>query len=130
MTNPVFFEDPRTLTEARIIYLNQNIPAAALGGHAQVFAAQVRAAITDRLSLIATKDGFITSSNPLVRDGWADINVGLKYNLIVNPQDQRLLSVGTTYELPIGSTRARQGNGGGLFHAFLTGMTELGTDNH
>ena len=61
LTNPLFFEDPRTLTEARTIYAHQWIPAANPvfgGGQAQYVATQMRAALTKRLSLIATKDGY------------------------------------------------------------------------
>lgn len=130
MTNPVFFEDPRTLTEVRFIYLRHQVPTAAFGGEINLIAAQLRAAITDRLSIIATKDGYATSSNPLIKDGWADINAGLKYNLYVNPEWQRILSAGLTYELPVGSTRTQQGNGGGLFHVFLSGGLEFDTSNH
>jgi hypothetical protein len=38
ITNPVFFEDPRTLTEARLIYLNHNVPGALGGGKVQLSA--------------------------------------------------------------------------------------------
>ena len=72
------------------------------------------------MSVIATKDGFATSSNPLIDDGWADINVGLKYNLIRDPSRQMLYTVGATYEMPVGSTRTLQGNGDGTFHLFST----------
>jgi hypothetical protein len=85
MTNPVFFEDPRTLTEARFIFIDHELPALAGGAIApsrlQVLAVQLRAAITEDLSIIATKDGFIwpTALAPL-DDGWADVALGLKYN--------------------------------------------------
>lgn len=46
MTNPVYFEDPRTLTEARIIFANHTIPNGLGGGQAQLIAMQVRAALT------------------------------------------------------------------------------------
>ena len=72
MTNPVFFEDPRTLTEARFIFINHSVPGNLFGNEAQLYALQMRAALTENLSLIATKDGFIVSENPLVGDGWAD----------------------------------------------------------
>lgn len=91
MTNPVFFEDPRTLTEARFIFFHHVIPQDAGGGTAQLMAMQVRAALTDRLSIVAAKDGFVTSSHPLVDDGWADVYVGLKYNLLTDPCFQRLV---------------------------------------
>ena len=82
MTNPVFFEDPRTLTEARVIFLNHKTPPALGSDNVQLAAVQLRAALTDRLSFIATKDGFIFSQSPLLDDGWADVAAGLKYNLI------------------------------------------------
>lgn len=125
MTNPVFFEDPRTLTEARLIFLNHKVPIAAGGGDIQLYALQIRAAITDRLSLIATKDGYAVSSNPLIRDGWADIALGLKYQLLADACDQQLLSAGVVYELPTGSLRTLQGNGDGEYHLFVTGGTQL-----
>lgn len=130
MTNPVFFEDPRTLTEARFIFINHNIPNALFGGDAQLYAMQIRAALTDDLSLIATKDGFIVSDNPLLDDGWADVSLGLKYNLFKDPCKQQIVSAGLTYELPVGSTRALQGNGDGEFHLFVTGGTQLGENWH
>lgn len=126
MTNPFFFEDPRTLTEARLIFAHHNIPAAvAGGGSAQLYAMQVRLALTERLSVIANKDGFLVSSNPVIRDGWADIAAGLKYNLIRDVARQRLLSVGATYELPTGSPRTFQGNGDGEFNLFYSGARRL-----
>jgi hypothetical protein len=125
MTNPVFFEDPRTLTEARIIYLRHNVPLAAAGGDVNLLAVQLRAALTERLSIIANKSGFATSTNPLIEDGWADVAAGLKYNLFADSEPQRLLSAGLTFELPVGSTHTLQGNGDGLLHLFLTGGVEM-----
>jgi len=130
MTNPVFFEDPRTLTEARAIFLRQKVPGAAGGGNVQLIAMQFRAALTDRLSIVAAKDGFIMSDNALIDDGWADLSVGLKYNLYANPHTQRLLSTGFSYELPVGTPRALQGNGDGEYHVYLTGGAQIGDHGH
>ena len=130
MTNPLFFEDPRTLTEARFVFWHHRVPAALGGGEVNVFALQLRAALTERLSVIAMKDGYATSSNPVVDDGWADVSAGLKYNLLSNAARQRLLSVGATYELPVGSTRFFQAQGDGMFHLFLTGGTQIGERFH
>lgn len=128
MTNPVFFEDPRMLTEARLIYLNHTLPGGLGGGDVDLVALQLRARLTERLSLIATKDGFIMygSDVPIADDGWADVGLGLKYLLYADPDTQTLLSGGLTFELPVGSTRALQGNGDGEFNLFLTGGTQLG----
>ncbi len=125
MTNPVFFEDPRINTEAKFIFLQQKIPATAAGGDIQLYGVQVQAALSDRLSIVADKDGFIVSQNPLVDDGWADVAIGLKYLLFADYCNQRLLSVGVSYELPIGTPRALQGNGDGEFHLYLTGAALL-----
>ena len=130
MTNPVFFEDPRTLTELRGIFLQHKVPQAAGGGDIQLYAMQIRAALSDRLSIVAAKDGYAVSSNPLIRDGWADVSLGLKYNLIRDYATETLLSTGFAYELPVGSPRTQQGNGDGEFHLYLTGGTELCCDWH
>lgn len=131
MTNPVFFEDPRNLTEARAIFLTHRLPDALAGGNSvQVFALQIRAAITERLSIIATKDGFIYSQSPLVEPGFADIAAGLKYNLYRDAECGRLLSVGGTYEIPMGSEKSLQGNGDGLFNFFVSGGSRVGASGH
>jgi hypothetical protein len=130
MTNPVFFEDPRTLTEVRGIYLHHSVPEEAFGGDINLWAAQLRGALTDRLSLIATKDGYLTSNNPLIDDGWAAVTLGLKYNLVRNVSAGRLISAGAWYELPVGSSRSLQANGDGDFHLFLTGGQRIGENWH
>lgn len=130
MTNPVYFEDPRNLTEARVIFLNHKVPQTAAGGNIQLYAMQVRAALTERLSLIATKDGYIVSDNPLISDGWADVSAGLKYLLYSDPENQVLASGGVVYEMPVGSHRSEQGLGDGTFDLFLTGGAEICRDGH
>ncbi|MEO1498554.1 MAG: hypothetical protein AAFV43_15530 [Planctomycetota bacterium] len=125
MTNPAYFEDPRNVSEVRAIFLQHKVPLAAGGGDIQLYALQVRARLTDKLSLIATRDGYAVSSNPLIDDGWADVDVGLKYALYRDARKQRLLSGGVTYTLPVGSTRTLQDRGDGVFNLFLTGGTEM-----
>lgn len=125
MTNPLFFEDPRTLTEARIIFANHRVPSAVGGGQAQLYAVQLRAALTENLSFIATKDGFIISDNPIINDGFADVAAGLKYNIYKDAANQEIISVGATFDIPIGSSNAFQGNGDGEFHLFATGGAEF-----
>ncbi len=130
MTNPVYFEDPRALTEARFIYLNHRVPDGAGGGKVQLYALQLRARLAKNVSLIATKDGYITSTNPLIDDGWADLSAGVKVNLMRNYQRGRLLSAGVMYELANGSTRSQQGNGTGEFNLFVSGGSRIGQWGH
>ncbi|HUY87468.1 MAG TPA: hypothetical protein VMV10_01910 [Pirellulales bacterium] len=87
--------------------------------------------MTKRLSIIATKDGYIfAGSDAPPIDGWANVNAGLKYNLYADPVRQRLLSVGTRYEMPVGSPHALQANKGGQFDLFMTGGTRVGAYSH
>lgn len=131
MTNPVYFEDPRNLTEARVLFLNHWLPGYMGGGAVQLLATQVRVAFTERLSLIATKDGYIfQGSSPLPLEGWANVALGLKYNLYANAAQQRLISIGSTYELASGSNSNLQGNGDGQFNIFATGGTQIGQYSH
>ncbi|MFK7818098.1 MAG: hypothetical protein AB8G99_05235 [Planctomycetaceae bacterium] len=141
MINFVFFEDPRTLTELRPIFVNHRVPntignGIPAGGSIQLYALQFRAALTDRLSLIATKDGYIVDNtdgalDTLLGDGWADVSAGLKYNILRDPNSGTLASAGFTYEIPMGSSRALQGLGDGELHLFATGGQRLlGGDAH
>ncbi|QDT67942.1 hypothetical protein MalM25_08510 [Planctomycetes bacterium MalM25] len=125
ITNPIFFEDPRNVTEVRFFFWQHKVPQAAGGGDINLYAAQIRARLTDRLSLIAAKDGYAVSTNALVDDGWADVDIGFKYGLYRDARKQRLLSVGVVYDMPVGSPRTLQAKGDGEFHLFLTGGAEL-----
>lgn len=136
MSNFIFFEDPRTLTEARAIFFHHELPdrigtQQLSGGDVQLYALQLRLALTERLSLIAVKDGYIVANmdgeplNTLLNDGWADVTAGLKYNLLRDTCAGRLLSAGFTYEMPVGSTRSLQAIADGEFHLFLSGGTRL-----
>ncbi len=130
MTNPVFFEDPRTLTEARAIFINHILPDSLGGNSVQVYALQARLALSKRLSLIAVKDGLINTASPVLDSGYADISAGLKYNLIRDVCNGRIVSTGFTYEAPSGSNKSLQGNGDGVINFFVTGGTRLGKKAH
>ena len=130
MINFVFFEDPRTVTELRPIFVSQRIPdvigpGIPAGGSVQLYAMHIRAALTERLSFIATKDGFIDENtggalDALIDDGWADVSVGLKYNFLRDVNSGTLGSFGFTYEIPMGSKKSLQNIGDGEFHLFGT----------
>ena len=125
VTNPVYFEDPRTLTEVRFIFLHHNLPTALGGNSVQAYAAQIRLALSERLSFIAVKDGLLYTQSPVLDNGFLDLNAGFKYNLIRDPCAGRIVSVGTTYEIPVGSQRTFQGLGDGEFNFFVTSGTRL-----
>lgn len=131
-SNVLFFEDPRTVTEARLHYVSQDIPtqqALFQGGNVQYWALQLRVALTERLSFIATKDGYIDLhvNNPALPDtnGWADIVAGLKYNVVRNPETQTIVSLGAVFEADAGDHDVFQGEGAGETHLFVSAGQEI-----
>lgn len=131
VTNPFYFEDPRALTEIRPVFINHTMPAALGGGTVNVYAIQLRARLSENVSFIAVKNGYYTSSSPVFDEGWADLGMGLKFNLWRDPVNQQLLSAGATFEAPSGSDQAQQGLGSGNLNLFFSLAHRLGQNwNH
>ena len=85
IVQPYLFEDPFITTGLYPYYVWHQFPesSALEGGEAHVAAAQIRVAVTDRLAIIATKDGYMWKrpDNPLLRHtgGWMNLAFGAKY---------------------------------------------------
>ncbi len=137
VTNPIYFEDPRIDSEVRPIYFDHELPntfhysggTLPLGGQIQVVAAQVRLALTDKLALIATKDGYIASQPDHTLPhtyGWGNITAGLKYALIDDQADQFILTPGFTLEVPTGTRGVFQSRGKGLWNLFTSAAKGYG----
>jgi len=127
ISNPFFFEDPRSLTEVRGIFLGNTLPRGATqGGDIQVWAAQARGRITDRWSLIAPRIADMQINNPPNGhpNGFMSAPIGVKYNFFRDVDSQFLASAGGTYFIP-GSNTVFQGFGNGDFHFFLTAGKQI-----
>ena len=129
VANPIFFETPAINSELRPIFiyheLNNNF---AIPGDVEVYALQFRLQLTERLALIATKDGFV-KINPDAGssvDGWADIGGGLKYALIQDEDSKFILTPGVKFEVPTGDDEVFQGNGDGEFDVFVSAAKGIG----
>ncbi len=125
LSNPFFFEDPRSLTEARTIYIYNRLPADLGPGGAQVWAEQLLGRLTERLSIIAPRLGNLDIQTQGNSSGFMSAPVGFKYTLVRDVQSQFLLTAGSTYFIP-GSNRVYQGFGEGDFHFFLSGGKQFG----
>src|SRR4029079_12694137 len=129
-SNPVLTKDPRSLTEARALFVNNWIPEANPvlgGGAAQAYGLQVRLALTDRLTFIADKDAYaVINSRNLQRDGWLNIAAGFKYALIRDVENQFLVTLRGQYEPRTGETSVFQNQGDGLVTAFGVVGKEFG----
>jgi hypothetical protein len=123
VTNPIFFEDPVIRSELRPIFAYHTIDKGFItgGGHATLYALQLRYALTDRLALIATQDGHFDIDSPgLNVDGWMDLAAGFKYALIDDAANQFILTPGLTFHIPTGDKEVFQGRGGGEFNPFVS----------
>lgn len=113
-SSPYFHENSFVTTDIRAWYAYQrfddNTP---LGeGHGQVAAAEVRLALTDRLQLVAYKDGYFwIDSDNLDEDGWNDVAAGLKWNFYRDWANQFHMAVGAGYQFPWGSQDVLQNDG-------------------
>lgn len=128
--NPVNFEDPRALSEARLLFINHNIDDkfVTTGGDAQIYALQLRYAITDKLSFIATKDGYV-DFNPKAGvpkgEGFADVEAGFKYTLLEDAAKGYIVSGQLRYLVPIGEKDVFQGQGDGSVHPSVSTAVAL-----
>jgi len=81
LANPLFNETPYITTEIRPIYFHNELPDDFLtgGGDITVVAAEIRVALTERLGIIASKDGYADADFDAVLDdenGFANVSLG------------------------------------------------------
>jgi len=132
MASPYLFEDPFITTGVSAYGIWHDFPESSVfdGGDAWVVAVQARVAITDRLALIATKDGyvFLDSKNGVLDDeqGFFDIGAGLKYAIVDRPEDDFILSGIARLDIPVGDDEVFSGNGDGVFVPSLSGAWGIG----
>ena len=134
VSNPVNFEDPRIMSDIRPIYAHHKIDNEFVtgGGNVNILALQARFAVTDRLAIIATKDGYV-DLNPkgvVAKDeGFANIAAGLKYALHMDSSAGEIVTAGLRYEFPVGEKEVLQGEGDGIINPFLSAAMASGDWN-
>jgi hypothetical protein len=130
VANPIFFEDAIIRSEIRPIFAYHNIDNGFVtgGGNAQLYAVQLRFAVTNRLAFIATQDGFfdINLDSGAKLDGWMDLAAGFKNALIDNQANQFILTPGFTFHIPSGSEEVFQGRGDGEWNLFVSAQKGFG----
>lgn len=118
---PYLFEDPFITTGVQAYHLWHDFPERSVfqGGDLHAFAVQARVALTDRLALIATKDGYVWNRPDLnlLDDTQGSMNLagGVKYALLVDEERRVMVSPALRFELPTGSSDTFQGHSDGLF---------------
>jgi hypothetical protein len=119
LSNPFYFEDPRSLSEIRPILMFQNIPgdqSLYKGGNAFFFGSQFRLAVTERWSVTINKLGIQTfqggSDSTLPKgSGLSEFWIGPKYTFYRDKPNQRLLSAGAIIQIPMGPDSNYQNTG-------------------
>jgi hypothetical protein len=128
--HPVNFEDPRNTTELRFIHAHHTMEGEFVtgGGTAKIYALQARLALSDRWSLIATKDGYIDMEHQAVLaddTGWGNIEAGAKYAFLMDKENGQIASAQLRYEIPTGDEEVLQGEGDGIIHPSVSGAYAL-----
>ena len=126
VANPIYFESALVQSEVRPLFAYHRLDSGLLGvgADAQVYAMQLRYAITDRLAFIATRDGYtrIQLDNGTSLDGWNDLAAGLKYAVIQDAANQFALTPGFTVTVPTGNSEVFQGEGKGRADVFVSAL--------
>jgi hypothetical protein len=135
VTEPFYFEDPRSLTEVRPIAIFESAPSRNpifRGGATEFFGLQGRVAFTERLSLVINELG-IVSLNPNAptedfrRDtSFAEVRLGPKYTFFRNPAFGGVAAVGLTFGIPAGDGRAFQDTGTLSLNPYVTYAQNFG----
>ena len=126
ITNPTLHELAVPQTRMHAMVINHQTPdqvkaggnLVAVGGDVNIVALQLEYALNDRLSIIASKDGYIdfnpSTASPFTdQTGFANIAAGLKYAFIYDEANDFAASVALQLELPTGNRDVFQGRGDG-----------------
>ncbi|MGA0846850.1 MAG: hypothetical protein ACO3RV_09930, partial [Luteolibacter sp.] len=112
ISNPTLFDLALPGTNLHPIYIHHRLPdritlaggaEAPLGGEVEVYALQFEFAVNERMSIVATKDGYIDMDFDQTlqdKNGFANLGAGLKYAFILDPATRTALSGTMTLELP------------------------------
>jgi hypothetical protein len=133
ISNPTLFDLALPTTNVHPLFLyhvlpdniNTTLGKLPLGGDVELYALQFEIALNDRLSIVATKDGYVDvnpDSTLSSQDGFANLGAGLKYAFILNPVSRTALSGTATFELPTGNSDVFQGEGDGTLNLILSGL--------
>lgn len=134
ISNPTLFDLALPTTNIHPIFMYQGLPdrvttagggSLPVGGDFEVYALQFEYALNERLSIVATKDGYV-DLNPdrtlSSETGFANIAAGLKYAFILDPATGTALSGTASFEFPTGNSDVFQGEGDGAVNLILSGL--------
>jgi len=137
ISNPTLFDLALPGTNVHPIFIYHGLPdrmntiqsvnggSVPVGGDVQVYALQFEIALNDRLSIVATKDGYVdfnADETLSSESGFANLGAGLKYAFIRDDASRTALSGTMTFEIPTGNSDVFQGEGDGAVNLILNGL--------
>jgi hypothetical protein len=135
ISNPTLFDLALPTTNIHPIFMYHNLPDTVnttignlpMGGDVQIYALQFEFALNERLSIVATKDGFvdINAGNTALwsdQSGFANLGAGLKYAFVYDPANEFVMSGTAVVELPTGNDDVFQGQGDGVVNLIVSGL--------
>jgi len=140
ITNPTLFDLAVPKTNVHAIAMFHSLPdqvaivgggTLPMGGDVEVYALQFEIALNERLSIVATKDGYVRFDPDATppwqkQSGFANLAAGLKYAFILDPDAGRAVSGTVTFELPTGNRDVFQGEGDGMVNLIVSGLQMMG----
>ncbi len=138
VTNPFEFEDPRSLTEVRPIFILQTIPSknpVYRGGDAEFFGLQGRVALTERWSIVLHKLGGVAiqpgSASALDDEvGFSEIELGPKWTFLRSESTCTLGALGLAFDIPLGSGSVGQSTGSLTLRPYLSMGQSFGRSSY
>jgi hypothetical protein len=120
ISNPTLFDLALPMSNVHPIYIHQELSVADVD--ADIYALQFEFALNDRLSIVATKDGYVDFSGPVNDNGFANLGAGVKYAFILDPASRTAVSGTATLEVPTGNQDVFQGEYDGLINLAVNGL--------
>lgn len=114
VTSPYWHEDSFITSDIRAWYVSHRFNdelGVLQNGQVTDLALQVRIALTDRLQLVAYKDGYLDFGAPFNQTGWNDVGAGLKWQWLRLDESAMYSAIGAGYEFPIGDPGVLQNDG-------------------
>jgi hypothetical protein len=140
VSNPFYFEDPRALTELKVLGIWQRTPngnAYWAGGDNFFGGFQGRLAFTPWLSLVVNKLGWtwIEPHNgaPVgiaAHSGFSEIQIGPKVTFLREPNCGTVAAFGLTFEIPVGSAQVLQDTGTLSLRPYFSFAQSFGKSNY
>lgn len=133
LTNPTLFDLALPTTNIHPIFIHHSLPdrinttagSLPLGGDVDVYALQFEIAVNDRLSIVASKDGYVDVNPDSTlgnESGFANLGAGVKYAFLLDPVSQTAVSGTLAFEFPTGNSDVFQGEGDGAANLILSGL--------